>query len=56
MKKIKIRLGKWRIATSFKWYDVWVGCFYDRNNNTYYVCLIPCFVIIIQDTTKVIYI
>jgi hypothetical protein len=36
------------IKISFKWYDFWVGGFYDVEKKTLYVCLIPCFPIEVQ--------
>lgn len=30
---------------SFKWYDMWVGVFYDTKKHHLYVCPLPCCVL-----------
>lgn len=43
------RWGRWaftldghpRISISFKWYDFWIGGFYDRSKRILYICLLP---------------
>jgi hypothetical protein len=25
----------------FRWYDIWIGAYYDRANRTLYVCPLP---------------
>lgn len=27
---------------SFKWFDVWIGAYFDRKNSRLYVCPLPC--------------
>jgi hypothetical protein len=34
-----------RISLSFKWYDFWVGFYWDRDNRQLYVCPLPMVVI-----------
>ena len=29
----------------FKWYDLWIGAYYDRINLMLYICIIPMIVI-----------
>ncbi len=36
----------------FKWYDMWVGVYYDRKGRTFYICPFPTIVIIIQRGNK----
>ena len=38
----------YKITIHFKWYDLWVGAFIDRKNETLYICLIPTIVIKIK--------
>lgn len=32
-----------RISLFFRWYDMWVGAYWDRGSRTLYVCPIPMF-------------
>lgn len=36
----------------FKWYDMWVGVFYDRIKRTFYICPLPMIVIIVKRKDK----
>ena len=31
----------------FKWFDLWIGAYYDTKKRTWYICPIPTIVIII---------
>lgn len=42
-----------RLDVSFKWYDFWVGAFYDRGRRRLYLCLIPTVCIEIELSRKV---
>jgi hypothetical protein len=33
------------IAINFKWYDLWIGAYWDRKNHILYICPLPCIVI-----------
>jgi hypothetical protein len=33
----------WRL--NFKWYDMWVGAFWDSNQHILYICPLPCVLI-----------
>jgi hypothetical protein len=33
------------VKIMFKWYDLWVGAYWDRTNRVLYVCPLPCVVI-----------
>ena len=35
-----------------KWYDLWVGVYYDRKKRTFYICPFPTIVVIIQRKSK----
>jgi hypothetical protein len=37
-----------KIKFLFKWYDLWIGFYYDKNNKKLYFLPIPCFGIVIQ--------
>lgn len=30
-----------RIQPFFRWYDLWIGAYWDRHDRTLYVCLLP---------------
>lgn len=32
-----------KITPFFKWFDFWVGLYYDQKNRTLYICPIPMF-------------
>ena len=32
---------KLKIEIKFKWYDFWVGWFWDKNSRSLYICLLP---------------
>jgi hypothetical protein len=34
---------KWSLH--WKWYDLWIGAFYERSTKTWYICLLPTLVI-----------
>lgn len=34
---------RFRVVPFFRWYDLWVGAYWDRENRTLYVCPIPMF-------------
>ena len=36
----------------FAWYDMWIGCYWDRQNRRLYVLPVPCLGIVIQFPTK----
>jgi hypothetical protein len=36
------------IRVQFKWYDMWIGLFYDRKSKTTYICPFPTLVISIS--------
>lgn len=42
-----------RLSIDFKWYDMWIGAFYDRVGNVLYVCPFPMFVIRIKCGARV---
>jgi len=31
-----------KIEPFFRWYDLWIGLFYDRKDHALYWCPIPC--------------
>ena len=31
-----------RVRPFFRWYDLWIGAYWDRANRTLYVCPLPC--------------
>lgn len=33
------------ISVAFKWYDLWIGAYWDRHENRLYLCPLPCLVI-----------
>ena len=35
-----------RIRLAFKWYDLWIGAYWDRKGQTLYVCPVPCVAIV----------
>ncbi len=42
------------ISFFFAWYDFWIGLYWDREWKDLYVCLIPCCVIRVGFTRKVV--
>ena len=34
-----------KISVSFKWYDLWIGGYWDQNNRILYICPLPTCVI-----------
>jgi len=34
-----------KIKTYIRWYDMWVGAYWDRKQHTLYICLLPTWVI-----------
>jgi hypothetical protein len=32
-----------RVEGFFRWYDLWVGAFWDTKTRVLYICPIPCF-------------
>lgn len=32
---------RWKIKPFFRWYDLWVGAYIDRDNNAIYICPLP---------------
>ena len=30
-----------RVTPFFRWYDLWVGAYYDRDNKALYICPLP---------------
>lgn len=30
-----------RVKPFFRWYDLWIGAYYDRNEKVLYVCPLP---------------
>lgn len=39
------------MRVAFKWYDLWVGAFWDRRARVLYVCPLPCIVFIFGEHT-----
>ncbi len=37
-----------KIRLKFRWYDMWIGAYFERWSRSLYICLIPMFVIEIQ--------
>ncbi len=37
-----------RLSLFFRWYDLWIGAYYDTKNRVLYVCPIPMFGLKIQ--------
>ncbi|MBX3396534.1 MAG: hypothetical protein KF841_14325 [Phycisphaerae bacterium] len=37
-----------KLSLKFKWFDLWLGAFWDRDRNTLYVCILPCLPIVID--------
>lgn len=38
-------MGKLRVRVRFRWYDLWIGAYWDRNWKHLYICPLPCIVI-----------
>ncbi len=34
-----------RLGLSFKWYDLWIGAYWSRQDRCLYVCPMPCVVL-----------
>lgn len=34
---------RWKIRPFFKWFDFWIGIYFDREGRAIYICLIPMF-------------
>lgn len=34
-----------QVSLFFAWYDLWMGCFWDRKTRALYICPLPCCVI-----------
>jgi hypothetical protein len=32
-----------KVSAFFRWYDLWIGAYWDKTNRTLYVCPIPMF-------------
>lgn len=32
-----------RVTCFFRWFDLWIGAYWDRENRTLYVCPLPMF-------------
>jgi hypothetical protein len=43
-----LRIGKLILRLKFRWYDFWVGVYYDRIHGSFYIILIPTLVLVIQ--------
>lgn len=39
----------WEIK--FRWYDIWVGFYWDRKNKWLYICPFPCIAVVIKFDT-----
>lgn len=41
----KLQAARWVIWGNLfcRWYDLWIGIYYDRANRYFYVCPLPCF-------------
>ena len=37
-----------KLGISFKWYDLWIGAYYDRINRVLYVCPLPTIAIVVK--------
>jgi hypothetical protein len=40
--------AKFGIHPFFRWYDLWIGAYYDRHNRTLYICPLPTIGVAIQ--------
>jgi hypothetical protein len=38
------------MSISLKWYDLWIGAYWDRKNRVLYLCPLPMIVIAITST------
>lgn len=47
-------LGKWHITARicFRWYDLWVGAYWDGMRKILYICPLPCLVLELWFTSK----
>lgn len=37
-----------KLTTFFRWYDLWIGAYWDREHRTLYVCPVPMLGVRIQ--------
>ncbi len=45
--------NKFNIKFQFLWYDFWIGWYYDRANQTLYICPLPMCVIKVWKAQKI---
>jgi len=41
-----------RVSLKFKWFDFWVGFFWDQRKRVLYFCPLPCVVFVIEGLTR----
>ena len=47
-RKMAVLLGKLIIRLSFRWYDLWMGLYYDTTHGILYFCPLPMVVLEFQ--------
>lgn len=45
MQFLKLQIRKVEIKFEFKWYDLWIGGYWDKKNRVFYICLLPTLVL-----------
>lgn len=49
---MNMKIGSLNIEPFFRWYDLWIGAYWDRHSRKLYVCPIPMFGFCISGSEK----